>query len=169
MYGLTSLGVVHTLISLIAVAAGVWALARHKEIALARPPGKTYVVTTLLTALTGLGIYQHGGFGPPQVLSILTIPALAAGAAIELKGLLGAWSRQAQAIAYTTTMLFHMIPAFTETLTRVPLGAPLLPNAEAPEFKPIYGTLMLIYVVGLVLQLRWLRGQSTKPLTGAAA
>lgn len=159
MFGLTSLGIVHTLISLVAVATGFWALARHKEIALARSPGKTYVVTTLLTAVTGLGIFQHGGFGPPHGLAILTILALAAGAAIELKGLLGTWSRPAQAVAYTSTLLFHMIPAFTETLTRLPPGAPVLPNAEAPQFQPIYGTLLLIFVVGLALQLRWLRRQ----------
>jgi hypothetical protein len=60
-----------------------------------------------------------------------------------------------------------MIPAFTETLTRLPAGQPFLPNAEAPQFGPIYGTLLLLFVIGLALQLRWLRGQLSQPFATA--
>jgi hypothetical protein len=54
-------------------------------------------------------------------------------------------------------MLFHMIPGFTETLTRLPPGAPLVASTEAPIFQGIYGTLLLIFLIGLAFQLRWLR------------
>jgi hypothetical protein len=72
-----------------------------------------------------------------------------------------------QAICFSATMLFHMIPVFTETLTRLPLSQPLLPNADAPELKPIAGALLLLFVIGLVLQLRWLRGKTAQPLVPA--
>ena len=66
-----------------------------------------------------------------------------------------------------TTLLFHMIPGFTETLTRLPAGQPVFPNADAPGLRPIYGVLLLVFVVGLVLQLRWLRAKAGKPLLDA--
>ncbi len=169
MLGLTTLGMVHTAISLVAVVSGFWVLARDKEISARSSLGRTYLLTTLLTAATGLGIFQHGGFGPPHALSILTLLALAAGAAAEFSGVLGRWSRQAQAACYSATMLFHMIPGFTESLTRLPPGQPLLPNAEAPELKSIAGALLLLFVVGLGTQLRWLRSRATQPLAPARA
>ena len=169
MFGLTTLGVIHTAISLVAVVSGFWALARDKEISAQNPLGRTYLVTTLLTAATGLGIYQHGGFGAPHVLSLLTILALAVGTVAALTGAFGRWSVYVQAICFSGTMFFHMIPGFTETLTRLPLGRPLLPNAEAPELKPIAGALFVLFVIGLVAQLRWLRSRTRKPLAPAMA
>ncbi|MES2946429.1 MAG: hypothetical protein V4772_26475 [Pseudomonadota bacterium] len=159
---LTTLGIVHTAISLVAVASGFWALVRDKEISALNPLGRTYLVTTFLTAATGLGIYQHGGFGPPHVLSILTILALAVGSAAAFKGVFGRWSRYAQAICFSATMFFHMIPGFTETLTRLPVSQPLLPNADAPELKAIAAVLLLLLMVGLVFQLRCLRARLAK-------
>jgi len=32
-----------------------------------------------------------------------------------------------ETVSYSATFLFHMIPGITETTTRLPLGAPLLP------------------------------------------
>src|SRR6187402_3169011 len=74
--GLTSLGIVHTVISLVAVAAGLIALIRDQEISSRDRIGKTYVFTTVLTCLTGFGIFQHGGFGAPHVLGIITLAVL---------------------------------------------------------------------------------------------
>ena len=65
MLGLTQLGVFHTAISLIAVVAGFIALFRYKEISPRSPAGKIYVAGTVISCLTGFGIFQHGGFGNP--------------------------------------------------------------------------------------------------------
>jgi uncharacterized membrane protein len=169
LFGLTPLGVVHTAISLIAVVCGFWALASDKEISTQNALGRTYLVTPLITAVSGLFIFQHGGFGPPHMLSILTILALAVGCVAAFSGTFGGRSRYVQAICFSATVLFHMIPGFTETLTRLPLSRPLLPNADAPELKPIAGALLLLFVVGLFFQLRWLRARTAKPLAEATA
>jgi uncharacterized membrane protein len=169
MLGLTPLGIIHTAISLVAVVCGFWVLARDKEISSRTSLGRTYLVTTLLTALTGLGIFQHGGFGPPHALAILTLMALAVGFAASVTGVRGRGSRYVQAICYSATMLFHMIPGFTETLTRLPATQAAFPNADAPGLRPIFGVLFFIFFVGLALQLRWLRGQIAKPLAQAVA
>ena len=63
MAGLTNLGIFHTAISLIAVAAGLIAFARNCRIVPNSLCGRTYVVTPVITCLTGFGIFEHGGFG----------------------------------------------------------------------------------------------------------
>ena len=158
-YGLTTLGVIHTAISLVALAAGLIALIRDKQITLDNGLGKTYVITTALTALTGFGIFQHGGFGKPHVLGVITLIVLAVAWAAGRTALFGAWSRVVEVVSYSATFLFHWIPTITETSTRLPLGAPLLPNAEAPELVKATGVLVLLFLIGAALQVRRLRKQ----------
>lgn len=164
LFGLTPLGVAHTAISLVA---GAMALVRHRAITPRQQAGRVYIATTALTALTALGIFQHGGFGAPHALAILTLLALAWGLVAPFTSLFGRWSPLAEALGYSTTILFQLIPGVTETLTRLPPQGPWLPNAEAPEFKPIYGALLLLFVAGLALQWRWLRRQPAMAAAGA--
>lgn len=161
MLGLTTLGTIHTAISLVAVVTGFWALARDREIVPANRLGQTYLVTTFLTAATGLGIFQHGGFGAPHALSILTLLAIAVGTVAATSGLFGGASRYIQVISYSSTVFFHLIPGFTETLTRLPLGAPLVASPREPVLQWIIGACFLIFLVGLAFQLRWVR--SSRP------
>lgn len=160
MFGLTPLGAIHTAISLVALAAGIIALVRDREIVAQSTLGKTYIWATVLTCLTGFGIFQHGGFGKPHVLGIITLLALAVGTLAGRGVLFGKSARYVEAIAFSASFLFHWIPAFTETLTRLPLGAPLLPNADAPELKAITGVLFVLYLIGVGLQIRRLRGSA---------
>src|SRR5205085_10565316 len=67
MFGLTPLGTLHTAISLVAVVAGFVALARHREISTGNNSGSIFFWGTVISCLTGFGIFQHGGFGKPHV------------------------------------------------------------------------------------------------------
>lgn len=156
-YGLTQLGIAHTALSLVAVASGAWALVRYREITTGNGLGRAYLITTFLTAATGLFIFQRGEFGPGHVLGVMTLVALAAGLLAARTGLFGNASRVAQAIAFTSTAFFHTIPGITESLTRLPHGDPVLASVEAPEFQPIYLTLLALFAIGLSFQLRWIR------------
>src|SRR5919108_6127996 len=115
MLGLSTLGVAHTAISLIAVAAGAAAFVRFREIAWRTTAGKIYVVTTVLTCLTGFGIFRNGTFGPPHALGVITLIVLALAVVAERRAIAGKASRYLQTIGYSTTFFFHMIPGFTET------------------------------------------------------
>jgi uncharacterized membrane protein len=160
MFGLTTLGTIHTAISLVAIACGFWALARDREIHWNRL-GQAYLLTTLLTALTGLGIFRHGGFGPPHALSLMTLVALGIGALAARSTVFGGWSRVVQIVSFTTTFLFHAIPGFTESLVRLPVTKPYASSPEDPVLQPIYATLFVIYGIGLALQLRFVRRGAT--------
>jgi uncharacterized membrane protein len=164
MFGLTQLGAIHTAISLIAVAAGVIAFFRYKEISPRTPAGKVYILATVVTCITAFGIFQHGGFGKPHALAIITLVALGVAAVAGNTNLYGRFSRHVETVAYSVTFLFHLIPAITETSTRLPPGHPLLPNADAPELQVAAGVLFVIFLVGATLQVRRLRAL---PASGA--
>ena len=158
MFGLTTLGAVHTAISLVALAAGIAAFIRHGAITLRSRAGQLYVITTVLTCVTGFGIFQRGGFNEAHVLGIVTLLALAIAAAAG-RDRLGRASRYIEAVAYSATFFFHMIPAFTETGSRLPLGAPLVSGPDDPNLQAAVGVAFLVFVAGALIQVRRLRRQ----------
>jgi uncharacterized membrane protein len=157
MFGLTPLGTLHTAISLIAVLAGFIALFRYQEISPKHRVGQIYVVATIITCVTGFGIFQHGGFGKPHALGIITLVVLALAAVAGNSRLFGRASPYVETVGYSATFLFNVIPGITETSTRLPLGAPLLANAEAPELQVASAALFVMFLVGASLQVLRLR------------
>jgi uncharacterized membrane protein len=161
MAGLTSLGILHTAISLIAVAAGLIALVRDRHITWSNGIGKVYVAMTILTCATSLGIFQHGGFGKPHVLAIITLVVIALALAARWTALFGRASAYVETVSYSATFLFHLIPGVTETTTRLPLGAPLLPNADAPVLQTATAVLLVLFLIGAALQVLQMRSGRT--------
>ncbi|MDB5964138.1 MAG: hypothetical protein JWQ72_638 [Polaromonas sp.] len=161
MFGLTPLGIVHTAISLVAVAAAITAFFRYREIVASSTLGRVYIAATIVTCITSFGIFQHGGFGKAHALGIVTLLVLGIAWVAAHTQVLGRWSRYVETVSYSATFLFHLIPAVTETSTRLPLGAPWLASAEAPELKAATGVLLLLFLAGSGMQVMRLRAQRT--------
>src|SRR6187399_1336861 len=115
MLGITPFGWLHTIISLVAVFAGIISFFRFGAIIWNTTLGKTYVYATILTCLTGFFIFHHGGFGKPHALGIITLiilsTALVAG---EKMKLFGRVSPYIEVVCYSMTFFFHLIPGITE-------------------------------------------------------
>jgi uncharacterized membrane protein len=148
------LGWFHTATAVFALLCGFYTLYRNREILLSNRSGLLYVLATLVTAVTALLIYQRGTFGPGHALAILTLAALAVGTLAASTRLFGRFSRYLQAISYSATLLFHMIPAITDGLMRLPIGNPVVNSIESPLLKGFYASFLLIFVVGISLQIR---------------
>jgi uncharacterized membrane protein len=157
MLGLSSLGLVHTVISLVAVAAGAIALLRDKQIVTGNRIGQVYIWTTALTCLSGFGIFAHGGFGKPHALGVITLIVLALAYGAGRRAWFGRAAQYVEVVGYSLTFFFHWIPAVTETTTRLPLGAPLLSSPDAPELQQAAGVLFLLFLIGATLQVLRLR------------
>jgi uncharacterized membrane protein len=154
MSSLSTLGVVHTVISLVAVAAGIAAFLRNGGIGSLSGRGKLYIVSTALTCLSGFFIFAHGGFGKPHVLGVITLFVLALALLAERSLVFGRGASAAATVAYSLTFYFHLIPAVTETSTRLPAHAPLVASAESPVLGVVYGLLFLGFLFGVWRQLR---------------
>ncbi|MDC3962788.1 hypothetical protein [Polyangium jinanense] len=157
MLGLSTLGIVHTAISLVALGAAIIALVRYKEISPRTLSGKTYVITTILTCLTGFGIFRNGTFGPPHILGVITLVVLAVAWAAKATKMFGRASPYVETVAYSATVFFHLVPAFTETLTRLPVGAPVASGPNDPILQGPIGVSFVAFLVGATLQVLRLR------------
>ena len=151
------LGWFHTGIAIVALITGVYSLAKFKVIQLEHTTSKIYLISTLIAAITALMIFRHGGFGPAHGLAVLTLVALFVGMLAAKTNMFGKFSPYIQATSFSATFLFHMIPAITDGLMRLPTDAPIVTSIEDPLLRGFYLAFLIIYVVGLSLQIRWLR------------
>ena len=156
---ITLLGWIHTIIAIIALLAGFYTLAVYKVITPAQRTGQVYLLCTLIAAVTALMIYKHGGFGPAHALAVLTILALIAGFFVTKIKMFSAIADYFQAFSFSATLLFHMIPAITDGLLRLPVADPILTNPEDPLLKKFYLGFVVIFVVGYICQFVWLKNR----------
>lgn len=157
---ITLLGWIHTLVAIVALAAGFYTLAVYKVITTAQKTGQLYLACTLVAAVTALMIYKHGGFGPGHFLAVLTLLALAAGFLVTRLPVFAKIAKYFQALCFSGTLLFHMIPAITDGLLRLPVGDPVLNNPQDPMLLKFYLAFVVIFLAGYAMQFRWLQKQS---------
>lgn len=158
MFGLTSLGSLHTLIGLVALVAGAVCFFREGAISTRSRAGQVFVWTTLITCVSSFGIFQRGGFNIAHALGIATLLVLAVAVWAE-RGAFGLLSPYAATVSYSLAYFFHWIPGTTETFTRLPLGAPLFSSPEDPNLERTVGLMFLLFLVGAAVQVWRLRHQ----------
>ena len=157
---MTLLGWFHTITGVIAVLSGFYALYKHKIISSQEKIGRLYILVTLIVAGSALGIYNQGSFGVAHVLAVLTLAALAGGYIMERYRWLGSFSKYFQALGYTSTLLFHMIPAISDFLRRLPIGDPFIDSFEDPLLLNFHLAFLIIYFIGIIAQMIWLNRQA---------
>ena len=158
---MTLLGWFHTIVGVVALISGFYTIFKYKVISLEEPSGKLYLISTLIVAGSALGIYNQGGFGIAHMLAALTLIALLGGVIMEKGKLFGSFSKYFQALGYTSTLLFHMIPAITDFLRRLPVGDPFIDSFEDPLLMNFHLSFLLIYLIGLIAQIFWLKKQTS--------
>jgi len=157
---MTLLGWFHTILGILAVSSGFYTLLKYHAISTKESSGRLYILVTLLVAGSALGIYNQGGFGIAHILAVLTLMALSGGYIMERFKWFGSFSEYFQALGYTTTLLFHMIPAITDFLRRLPIGDPFIDSFEDPLLLNFHFAFLVAYLVGIIIQMSWLRRQA---------
>ncbi|MDQ8020798.1 MAG: hypothetical protein REI94_03105 [Moraxellaceae bacterium] len=157
MFGLTSIGTLHTAFGLVALISAFTMLVRHGDITTRRPLAMVYIVCTAITCITGFGIFQRGGFNIAHVLGVMTLIVLAAATLAGKRQAFGGLSSYVETLGFTTTVFFHMIPGITETFSRFPRSGPLFTGPEDPTLAKVIGIVFLFYLIGATLQYRRLR------------
>ena len=153
---MTLLGWFHTVLGVGALVAAFYTLFKYTVISLETKSGKLYVLITIIVAGSALGIYNQGGFGIAHWLAVLTLVAVSGGIIMEKFKWFGRFSIYFQALGYSSTLLFHMMPAITDFLRRLPLGDPFIDSFEDPLLAGFHQAFLLIFVLGIVIQFRWL-------------
>jgi uncharacterized membrane protein len=152
---LSPLGIVHTVISILALIAGLIALFRAGKIDPWSAAGKWYVVLTILTCLTSFGIMKTGHLTPAHGLSVLVLLLLLPG--IYARRWFGRRGETVQVVLMSLTLMLSFVPAITETLTRLPIAGPIAASPDASVVKMSNGGLFVVFLLGLTYQLVQLR------------
>ena len=154
---MTLLGWFHTIFGVVAIGAAVVSLWRYKVISSKTFSGKLYLLVTIFVAGSALAIYNQGGFGIAHVLAVLTLLAVAFGYLVERTRLFRGWSDYLQALGYSATLLFHMIPAITDFLRRLPIGDPFVDSFTDPVLQGFHVAFLVLFIIGYGAQVVWLR------------
>ncbi len=149
---LSLLGVVHTLVSLAPIVAGLYGFARYRAIEPATRSGKVYLAGLALSVFTSFGLSSTGGFNPGHALGILALLAAFGSLLIPRLSFLGRLRPYLAAFGLSFSFFLMLIPGIAETLTRLPPAHPL---ANGPQSSVVRFTLLawvVIFIVGCVLQ-----------------
>ncbi len=157
MPAMTLLGWFHTIMGIAALLLAAGAISRYGIIKASTQLGGAYLVVTVIVAGSALGIYNQGGFGIAHILALLTLGAALGGFFLERFNIFGAVSQYFQAIAYSATILFHMIPAITDFLRRLPVGDPFIDSFDSPVLQSFHLAFLALYILGVSAQIVKLR------------
>jgi len=150
--GLSSVGIFHTIIGIIAIVAAVVSYLKYSKINLAELSGKIYFYCTIITALTALGISKHGGFNAGHVFSILILILVLVAYFLYSRKIGNNRNRYFENFFLSFSFFLSWLPTVNETFTRIPIGHPL---AKAPS-DPVIGitllVLLVLFIVGSVFQ-----------------
>lgn len=149
---LSNLGIFHTAIGIIAIAAAILSFVKYGRINLKQVTGKTYFYFTIITSLTSLGLSKLGGLNPGHALSVFVIFLVTAAYFLALKKQGNTRARYFENFFMSFSFFLSMLPTVVETFTRIPVGHPL---AKAPNDPLIGKTLLaifLLFVTGSVYQ-----------------
>ena len=154
---LSVIGIFHTLFGLFALVSAGYLIVKYHHIDIKRGLGKLYVLSTAVTAVTSLFVFNHGGFNIAHGLAILTLLALLVGLLLSWFKLFGKFTVYLQLSAMSSTLLFHLLPAATEVMTRLPLDKPLVSSLDDPLLQKTFLVILVLFLIMLLWQLLWLK------------
>ena len=151
---LSALGWFHTLGSLPAVPLALYLLIRYGRIPPEKMISKIFLGFMFIGALSGVLVIKS----PPGVaISILSLGSLVVGSTIGLITPLARHRWWIQTVALSISVFTLFLPSVTEVMTRLPAGQPIADSPEDPLVVAFQLSLVVILIVGVTLQLLFLR------------
>jgi len=147
--------IIHTLISLVAIFTGLVVLLGLLGGKLLDGWTKWFLITAVLTTVTGFFFPFHG-FTPAIGLGIISLPFLAITIfARYSKHLAGAW-RWIYAIGAVITLYFNVFVGIVQSFEKIPALNAMAPTQTEPPFKLTQLTALIIFILlGLVAAIRF--------------
>lgn len=152
--GLSSLGIFHTIIGIIAIIAALVSFVKHGKINLAALSGKVYFYGTVITSITALGLSKHGGFNAGHVFSIFIVILVLEAYFLYYKKKGNTRARFFENFCLSFSFFLSLVPTVNETFTRVPIGHPLAKDSSDPVIGKTLLLLLVLFIAGSIYQFR---------------
>jgi hypothetical protein len=154
MFGISTLGWVHTLGSLPAIPAAAYMLAVHGRIVPRSLAGILYLVSMVIGAAT---VFLVGHQPVSYVIGALTLLLLVVGYSIGRLPVSQAIAAYVETVTLSVTVFLLMLPTATEILRRVPDGHPFVTDLKSPLLLSVQGGILAALVIGVTVQIIHLR------------
>lgn len=151
--GLSTLGIFHTVVGIIALGAALASCLKYGKIDLDSKSGKGYFFGTIITSLTALGLSKHGGFNPGHIFSLLVFFLVVVSYVLHTKMKANKRARHFENFLLSFSFFLSMIPTVNETLTRIPLGHPFAKDSSDPLIGKILLPVFILFIAGTVYQI----------------
>lgn len=151
---LSVLGIIHTAISVVALFFGFYTSFRFGKINPLKGAGKWYTILTVLTCLTALPIMKTGQFTGAHGLAVMVLVMIPIAIYAKSLRLLGSLAKYVETVVMSGTLFFSMIPAVVETLTRLPVSAPIAKNPGDDIIKSCLVILIVGFITCVTFQVR---------------
>jgi hypothetical protein len=149
MNSLSTTGIVHTLVSVLAIPLGVAALVQRGRFDLKTKTAQLYVLAAFVGTVTAFGVIRT-----PPGLGIAIASLLTVVVGVVASRFSAPRAQVASMISLSASFFFVLLPGATETLTRLPVDAPFASSPQAPVVLAAQGLLFLGLVLGMAWQVR---------------
>lgn len=147
-------GIIHTLVSLVRVLAGIYSFARYSKIDDKKRSGKVYLVGLVLAVITSFGVSSTGGLNAGHAFGIVVLLAAFGGVLAHRFTFFGALRPYLSVFGLSFSFFLSLVPAINETLTRLPPSQPLAAGPTASVVKVTLLVLFCLFVAGFAAQCR---------------
>jgi len=155
---LSTLGVIHTAVSLIPVLSGLYAFIRHRAIDPATRAGKLYLVGLVLSVATSFTVSSTGGINPGHAFGVIVLLVAFGGVLAARLRWLGRAAPYASTFALSFSFLLSLVPGVT--LTRVQAAHPIAAAPMAPVVLHTLLVCLVVFVIGVAAQCWRLRNRA---------
>lgn len=157
---LSTLGAIHTIISVLPIGAAVYCFSRYGGIQPQTKAGRVYIATLVLSVLTSFGLSSTGHFNAGHALGIVALLVAAGSALIPRLSFLGRARPYLATLGWSFTVFLLLIPGINETLSRLPVDHPIGNGPDSPPVQTALLAWVVIFVVTCGLQTLALRRRS---------
>jgi hypothetical protein len=150
---LSAVGYVHTFFGLVGVLLAFYMLIRYRNIDPKSSAGIAYFLTVTASCILVFALPRNAPAIDPvpgYVLTLLTLACLFLGFFIRFSRVRA--RRYIEALGLSGSLFFSMVPAINETLTRLPVGAPLASSPQDPLVLKSLGVLAVLVLALCVAQ-----------------
>lgn len=165
---MSTLGIIHTALSVLPILFGLWAFLRDGSIDPANRLGRLYLLSMVASIVTSFGLSRAGGFNPGHALGIIALLLMGLAVLAPRLGWLGNGVPYVQTLSMSASFLVLLVPGIVETLTRVPVGQPLATGPESPAVQGSLAVLLVLFLGGTAWQVLRLRAGALRMASAVA-
>jgi hypothetical protein len=159
---LSILGILHTVISILAVLMGFVSLFNRGKINPTTDTGRLYGIFTVVACISSLPLMKTGHPGQAHLLAVIILILLPLGVYARTLRPFRKNADYIQMVLMSTTLYLSLIPAVVETLTRLPPDEPLAAGPNSFIVQMILLALTILYLTGIAYQVLRLRSRKNR-------